>query len=168
MSNAAVPEAIASAEIADENYHQCQTCHETIDIPLDLYLRLDSGVFQNGREVKAIDLNEDWFVGVYWCLLGGLAKVICVDWCVSVKFESMGDDPEFEVNDVVRTEPCERCWRFRAPAQDIEVTGRECGDVYRIVVVLSARDKCHGKPVGITGYCDLGLVEFYTGLTDDD
>lgn len=60
----AVPQAIADLEIDDERYHRCQTCHTTIDIPLDLYLRLDSGLFQGGREVQLVDLNEDWWVGV--------------------------------------------------------------------------------------------------------
>lgn len=92
---------------------------------------------------------------------------MCVDWCVSVKFESMGDDREFEKSTIVTTEPCERCWRYRFRGGDlgIEVTDDECADVYRIVVVLSARDKCTRKPVGITGFCDLGLIEFYSGLT---
>jgi hypothetical protein len=161
-----VPEAVADMEIADDLYHKCQTCHTTIDIPLDLYLRLDSGVFQNGEETRAVDLNEPWYVGIYWCLLGGLAKTTCVDWCVSVHFESMGDDPEFEVPNVVETEFCQRCWRLRVTTDKIEVEGRECGDVYRIIVVVTARDKCRGKPVGITGFCDLGIVQFYTGHTE--
>lgn len=168
MTDAAVPQAIAELEIDDERYHRCQTCHTTIDIPLDLYLRLDSGVFQHGREVKQVDLNEDWWVGVYWCLLGGLSKAVCVDWCLSVKFESMGDDREFDTSATVETEPCERCWNYRFNGRDldIEVTDNECADVYRVVVVLSARDKCTRKPVGITGFCDLGLIQFYSGLTE--
>ena len=164
----AVPAAVAEAQIEDEHYHQCRTCHKTIDIPSELYLRLDSGIFQHGQEVKAIDLNEDWYVGVYWCLLGRLAKILCVDWCVSVKFESMGEGEEFSRSYIVESEECERCWRhrFRDNELPVVVTDRECADVYRVVVVLSARDKCRKKPVGITGYCDLGLIEFYGGLTD--
>jgi len=167
MTDAAVPQAIAELEIDAEGYHRCQTCHTTIDIPLDLYLRLDSGVFQNGREVKLVDLNEPWEVRVYWSLVGGLSKAICVDWCLSVKYESMGDDREFEDNDVITTEPCDRYWHHSFPGRGITVRGDECADVYRIVVVLSARDKCRKKPVGITGFCDLNLVQFYTGLTDN-
>jgi len=160
-------DAVTNLEISADEYHECETCHTTVDIPLDLSLQLDSGVFQDGREVKQIDLNEDWYVGIYWCLRGRHAKTVCVDWCLSVKFESMGDDREFETYNVVTTGHCHRCWRLRVPAQQIVVHGRECADVYRIVVVVTARDKCYGRPVGITGFCDLGLVEFYTGHTDN-
>jgi hypothetical protein len=169
VNNTSVPESVAGQEIADERYHKCETCHTTIDIPLDLYLRLDSGVFQNGKEVKQVDLNEDFYVGVYWCLLGGLAKSICVDWCLSVKFESMGPGEEFSLPYVLETDRCRWCWRYRFSGQQIKekvvVTAEECADVYRIIVVVTARDKCDKEPVGITGFCDLGVVQFYTGKT---
>lgn len=159
---------VEGLEIKADDYHECETCHTTVDIPLDLKLQLDSGLFQDGKEVTQVDLNEDWYVNVYWCLKGGLAKTTCVDWCVAVHFESIGDDPEFEVRRYVKTRPCRRCWRLHIPGGQIEVDRTECGDVYRLVVVVTARDKCYRKPVGITGFCDLGLVEFYTGHTDTD
>jgi hypothetical protein len=159
----------SNLEISADEYHECDTCHTTVDIPMDLALQLDSGLFQGGKEVKQVDLNDEWYINVYWRLKGRHAKVVCVDWCVSVKFESMGPDREFATYDVVTTDDCRRRWRLRVSARDkITVTGRDCADVYRIVVVVTARDKCHGQPVGITGFCDLNLVEFYAGHTDTD
>lgn len=158
--------AAAPTAAADSDRYHCTTCQTTVDIPLDLTLELDAGVIQDGKEDRTIDLNEPWYVLVNWALVGKLAKCICVDWCVSVKFESMGSTPEFEEDEVQESDPCVTSWTKEITTDHITDTGENCGNVYRIVVVVAARDRCEGRPVGITGFCDLGIVQFYGGKTD--
>lgn len=123
-------------------------------------IRLYAGVYENGKPTNGIiNVNQPWDVRVSFGLVGPLKEILCGKWCVSVDFESIGPGYEFRTSHPEYDFNCKHCyWSLRLPGPRIDPT--KCTTPYKIVVTVAARSHC-GKPVGILGFVELPLVQFY-------
>ena len=113
-------------------------------------IRLYAGVYENGKPTNGI---------MSFGLVGPLKEILCGKWCVSVDFESIGPGYEFRTSHPEYDFNCKHgYWSLRLPGPRIDPT--KCTTPYKIVVTVAARSHC-GKPVGILGFVELPLVQFY-------
>lgn len=92
-----------------------------------------------------------------------LARLLCLNWCIKVSFESIGAGPEFNLpvhnvkQSVCQTPYVEQQIRIPAfPECD------KCGVVYLMVVTVTSSDLC-GKPAPFGGFCKTGAIMVYPG-----
>jgi hypothetical protein len=124
------------------------------------FIRLHAGVYENGRPTNGIiNVNQPWDVRVSFGLVGPLREIICGKWCATVDFESIGPGHEFRVSHPEFDFNCKhRYWSLCFPGPKLDPT--RCTTPYKMVATVAARSHC-GRPVGILGYVELPIVQFY-------
>jgi len=85
-----------------------------------------------------------------------LARLLCLDWCAKVSFESIGAGPEFslqskKINHRVCNEKKVEIV-IDIPAGQFVCDPNECGTAYLMTVTVLAFDGC-GVPAPFSGYC---------------
>lgn len=121
--------------------------------------------YQGVTPGNIIRADHDWAVHFDWSLKGPLAGCLCGEFCLRVFMESIGPGPELALpfKDDIRV-PLDPCGDghykhiFRIPAGSIPAEA--CGPAYRVVGSLSFYNTCD-EPGPISGFCDLGMVQFY-------
>lgn len=162
---------------ATQNFDIDATEHATqerqpveVTIPLvPLKARMQAELIENGQPSNNI-IRVGYgtsAVRVHWWLRGPLAKSICGYWCVSARFESIGEGPEFRVDsDLIPLDPCGKGDYWTDIDLDGVVKPEHCSSVYKVVVTLTYKLPCkdsHGKylPGPMAGHDELPLVQFY-------
>lgn len=90
-----------------------------------------------------------------------LARLLCLDWCIKVAFESCGPAPETALPVVRRSQQvCREPFievNIPIPARYFPCDPAQCGNVYELCVTAVSFDMC-GNPAPFAGYCRGGTI----------
>lgn len=85
-----------------------------------------------------------------------LARLLCLDWCAKVSFESIGSGPEFsKQSNKISHRVCDQKKVeivVDIPAGSFKCDPSDCGTTYLMTVNVLAFDGC-GVPAPFSGYC---------------
>lgn len=115
------------------------------------------------RPTAIVRVDQDWGVKIRWDLKGSLAHLICGEWCLHLRLESLGPGREiiFNVPRRIPLNPCGRgtyCVDFRVRRGRIKA--KHCSIPYKPVVTVTYYNACH-KPGPIAGFVELPIMQFY-------
>jgi hypothetical protein len=135
-------------------------CYVEVPTPAQMSLRgsLTADFIAGGPlPVNIIHVNQDASVVVTIDFEGSdLARLLCLEWCVSVGFESIGPGEEFNLPPVKQKQAV--CNNSKivitvpVPANRFKLDENSCGGTYIMAVNVLALDNC-GKPTPFSGYC---------------
>lgn len=125
---------------------------------------LDSGIAPN----TIINIEDDFYVDIYWTLQGTLQSLICGEWCIHLHMESIGKGKEFNYprhrrSVRVPVKPCgdgRYSYRLRVPGGTVK--SKQCGIPYQTAVTVSMLDSC-GDPASIIGVVNGPTLHFHKG-----
>jgi hypothetical protein len=90
-----------------------------------------------------------------------LARLLCVDWCIKVAFDSCGPGPEEALpTQTIHHHVCECPYvvaEFKIPPRYFPCDAAACGSVFELCVTVISLDGC-GTPAPIAGYCRGGTI----------
>lgn len=90
-----------------------------------------------------------------------LARLLCLEWCIKVAFESCGPAPESSLPVVRRSQTvCREPFivvEIPIPARYFSCEPAECGNIFELCVTAVAFDVC-GNPAPFAGYCRGGQI----------
>lgn len=135
-------------------------CYVEVPTPAQMSLRgsLTADFIAGGPDpVNIIKVNQDAKVVVKIDFEGSdLARLLCLEWCVTVAFESIGPGKEFKLPSVRRKQTvCDSSKieiTVSIPANSFELEQNDCGTTHIMAVNVLALDNC-GKPTPFSGYC---------------
>ena len=142
------------------------TCHVEVPSPQTMHLRgdLHADFLEIGGTAPAniIRCDQSAIVRVRIDFTGSdLARLLCLEWCIKVAFESCGPAPETALGVVKRSQ---RVCNEKYIVVDIPIPPRyfpcdpaECGNIYELCVTAVAFDTC-GRPAPFAGYCRGGQI----------
>ena len=121
---------------------------------------------EGARPTSIIRTDQEWGVNVRWTLGGSLAEFICGTWCVHLRLESIGNEPEIVVDNSedIQLDPCGNGeYHYDFHIRPGKVADERCSTPYRPVVTVSYRTACH-RPGPIAGFVELPLLLFYPAI----
>lgn len=148
-------------------------CEEEIapladDLKLVMWVKISED--EKGEQVarRIVFGEEEYYIHVYWKLIGKLARHFCGKWQVKVDLESIGTSKEFTSPlKTINMDPCkedEYYVRFTLGPADLDP--HPGGTVYIPAVTLSTLDPC-GKDGHMWGYCQGPSVMFTPAVPHD-
>ena len=134
--------------------------------PISTRLRgaMRATIYEEGQKgpQEHIDVSNDWWVDVEWCLEGHLRHHLCGSFCIGVHLESIGKGKDYSFHeDDIEMEPCGNGYYrfpFRIPAGEIRTS--DCGRLYLVAVTLTSKNPCGGQG-HINAYVKEGCVMFH-------
>ena len=114
-----------------------------------------------------IDFDQEWGVKIKWQLTGSLVPFICGSWCISLFFESMGNGPEFDLNNnhKLKLNPCGNGhyeYDFRVHRGTIRK--EHCSRPYKVVAAVTYETECD-RPGPMAGFVEGPIIQFYESPT---
>jgi len=148
-----------------EKKHHTLCCRVEIPSPQTLHLWGDLHVdfCSTGPDpVNIIRSDETAHVKVRIDFTGcDLARLLCLEWCIKVAFESCGPAPETALPvQKRRQQVCDEPYievTFPIPAGYFSCDPAECGNVFELCVTAVSFDLC-GDPAPFAGYCSGGTI----------
>lgn len=97
-----------------------------------------------------------------------LARLLCLEWCIKIAFESCGPAPETALPVIRRAQTvCREAFievTIPIPARYFPCEPAQCGNIYELCVTAVAFDSC-GNPAPFAGYCRGGTIMVFPAST---